>query len=144
MSVISGQVCRHIEAARRYYVQQQQAIYLGDHLGVGRGISTGGFKTWVGCCKYYEVLELMIKYAKQDVDLLRKVYMQLRSLMKNHLNLNGDDGGHNCPTCGSSKLQKRGVRYTQVATYQQWQCTDCGSYSRTRVSEQVERPSIVP
>jgi len=135
-----------LKAARRYFMFNSNKLdHLGDHLGVGRKVSTGGFETWAGCMrgdmKYWK---LMIKYAKQDVDLLRKVYMKLRPWMKNHPNLNVYDGGHNCPTCGSSKLQKRGVRYTQVATYQQWQCNDCKSYSRTRVSEQVERPSIVP
>jgi hypothetical protein len=135
-----------LKVARRYFMFNSNKLdHLGDHLGVGRKVSTGGFETWAGCMrgdmKYWK---LMIKYAKQDVDLLRKVYMKLRPWMKNHPNLNVYDGGQNCPTCGSSSLQKRGVRYTQVATYQQWQCNSCKSYSRTRVSEQVERPSIVP
>jgi len=136
-----------LKVARRYFMFNSNKLdHLGDHLGVGRKVSTGGFETWAGCMrgdtKYWK---LMIKYAKQDVDLLREVYMKLRPWMKNHPNLNVYDGGQNCPTCGSSNLHRRGQRPTQVATYQQWQCNDCKSYSRTRLAESsVERPTVVP
>lgn len=136
-----------LKVARRYFMFNSNKLdHLGSHLGVGRKVATGGFETWAGCMrgdmKYWK---LMIKYAKQDVDLLREVYYKLRPWMKNHPNLNVYDGGQNCPTCGSSSLHKRGQRYTQVATYQQWQCNDCKSYSRTRLSESgIERPTVVP
>ena len=86
----------------------------------------------------------MKKYAKQDVDLLVKVYKELRPWMNNHPNLNVFTGSSNCPTCGSSNIQYRGYQYTKVATYRQFQCNDCRSYSRTRLAEKVERPEIVP
>lgn len=136
-----------LKVARKYFMFNSNKLdHLGDHLGVGRKVSTGGFETWAGCMrgdmKYWK---LMIKYAKQDVDLLRKVYMQLRPWMTNHPNLNIFDGTNACPTCGSKRLQKRGTKRTQVSVYQQYQCNDCGSYSRQRVADaDAIKPEIVP
>jgi DNA-directed RNA polymerase subunit RPC12/RpoP len=120
--------------------------HLGAHLGLGRKVDTGGFETWAGCMRGdMKFWKLMTKYAKQDVDLLRKVYMKLRPWMTNHPNLNIFDGTDGCPTCGSRRLQKRGTRRTQVAIYQQYQCNNCKAYSRERlsISDHI-KPEIVP
>lgn len=134
-----------LKVARRYFMFNSNKLdNLGKHLGVGRKVDTGGFETWAGCMRGdMKSWKLMTKYAKQDVDLLRDVYLKLRPWMTNHPNLNVYDGGADCPTCGSDNLQKRGQRYTQVATYQQYYCNDCGSWSRSRLMEEVERPEIV-
>ena len=94
----------------------------------------GNMKSW----------KTMIKYARQDVDLLRDVYLALRPWMTNHPNLNIFSKEHACPTCGSYNLQRRGVRTTKVSVYQAWQCNDCRSYSRSRLAEKTEKPAIVP
>jgi len=135
-----------LKVARRYFMFNSNKLdNLGQHLGVGRKVDTGGFETWAGCMRGdIKAWKLMIKYAKQDVDLLRKVYMKLRPWMTNHPNLNVYSGECSCPTCGSDDLQRRGQRYTQIGTYQQWFCNSCGAWSRTRLLEDVERPGIVP
>tara|TARA_Y100000004_G_scaffold87711_1_gene98334 strand:- start:5717 stop:6490 length:774 start_codon:yes stop_codon:yes gene_type:complete len=135
-----------LKVARKYFMFNSNKLdHLGNYLGVGRKVSTGGFETWAGCMRGdRKAWRTMIKYARQDVSLLRDVYLKLRPWMTNHPNLNVYDGGASCPTCGSDNLQKRGKRHTQVATYQTYQCNDCKSYSRTRLAEKVVRPEIVP
>ena len=135
-----------LKVARRYFMFNSNKLdHLGNYLGVGRKVSTGGFETWAGCMRGDEkAWRLMVKYAKMDVDLLVSVYEQLRPWMVNHPNRNLFSEFDGCPTCGSSKLQRRGKRMSKVAVYQRWQCQDCGAWSRSRVSDKVERPEIVP
>jgi hypothetical protein len=135
-----------LKSARRYFMFNSNKLdNLGKHLGVGAKVDTGGFATWAGCMRGdMKAWKTMTKYAKQDVDLLRNVYMKLRPWMANHPNLNVYSGESCCPTCGSDDLQRRGQRYTQVATYQQWYCNSCGAWSRTRMVEDVEKPGLVP
>lgn len=134
-----------LKIARRYFMFNSNKLdHLGSYLGVGRKVNAGGFETWAGCMRGdLNSWKTMIKYARQDVDLLRDVYMKLRPWATNHPNLNVYDGGCDCPTCGSSNLQKRGYKYTQVATYQQYYCNDCGAWSRDRLMEDVTRPDLV-
>jgi len=135
-----------LKVARRHFMFNSNKLnHLGQHLGLGEKVDTGGFETWAGCMRGdVKAWKTMKKYAKQDVDLLVKVYKELRPWMNNHPNLNVFTGSSNCPTCGSSNIQYRGYQYTKVATYRQFQCNDCRSYSRTRLAEKVERPEIVP
>jgi len=134
-----------LKIARRYFMFNSNKLdHLGKHLGIGRKVDTGGFETWAGCMRGdQKAWRLMTKYAKQDVDLLRDVYIKLRPWMTNHPNLNVYDGGCSCSTCGSDNLQRRGFKYTQVAAYQQYYCNDCGSWPRARIMEERERPDIV-
>lgn len=137
-----------LKVARRYFMFNSNKLNeLGTYLGVGQKESTGGFETWAGCMRGdIKAWKTMIKYAKQDVVLLRDVYLQLRPWMTNHPNLNVYDAvsDHSCPTCGSINLQRRGYKYTKVASYQQWQCNDCRSWSRSRLANKIEKPTIVP
>lgn len=135
-----------LKVARRYFMFNSNHLNdLGRHLGIGVKEDTGGFKTWAGCMRGdKKSWSIMKKYAKKDVDLLREVYLKLRPWMTNHPNLNVYENDDGCPTCGSHSMQRRGYRYTQVSVYQQWQCNDCGSWSRTRLADSSDKPGIVP
>ena len=86
----------------------------------------------------------MKKYAKQDVDLLVDVYERLRPWATNHPNRNVIDATSNaCPTCGNTKLQKRGTRRTRTMTYQSYQCQRCRSYCRSRLADNEARTELV-
>ncbi len=107
---------------------------LGEYLGLGKKMKHAGFDMWMGCMngeqKYYT---MMNKYNKQDVNLLRKVYKRLRPWMKNHPNMLTDESQVSCVKCASIRLTRRGCKRTPGGiTYQQWQCKDCGGYSRSR------------
>lgn len=100
---------------------------LGEYLGLGKKVSTGGFGLWLGCLKGdKKSWELMRKYNKQDVVLLEKVYQKLRSWGNNLPNVKI---GMVCPACGSSKLQSRGYLMTKVYKTQRLQCQECGKWS---------------
>lgn len=136
-----------LKIAKRYFMFNSNRLNdLGKHLGIGTKEDTNGFKTWAGCMRGdAKAWKTMVRYAKKDVDLLREIYLRLRPWMTNHPNLNVYDGGDGCPTCGSHNMQRRGQRYTQVAVYQQWQCNDCRSWSRTRLADSTQdKPNIVP
>lgn len=135
-----------LKVARKYFMFNSNHLNdLGRHLGIGVKEETGGFKTWAGCMRGdKKSWDIMKKYAKKDIDLLRDVYLKLRAWMTNHPNLNVYSDHDGCPTCGSVNMQRRGYRYTQVSAYQQWVCNDCGSWSRTRMAEREVKPGIVP
>lgn len=105
---------------------------LGQYLGLGKKIDTGGIDLWVGCIERNErkSWNLMCKYNKQDVVLLEKVYLKMLPFMTNHPNWNLHLGTtHNCPTCGEGKLQKRGFLHTRTTVCQRYQCQGCGGWS---------------
>lgn len=103
---------------------------VAKHLGVGSKVSHEGFSLWS------KVLDgdpkaqaTMKKYCIQDVALLPRVYAKLQPWIKTHPNValyNGVDG---CPNCGGQDLEKRGFRYTRIAKFQRFRCSDCGAWS---------------
>jgi len=100
---------------------------LGEYLGFGRKIETGGFKLWLQCIKgNRNAWRKMEKYNKQDVVLLARVYEKLAPWVKTpELNING----LKCPFCSSTNVIKRGWALTRVFKRQRWVCKNCGRWS---------------
>jgi DNA polymerase elongation subunit (family B) len=106
--------------------------YIAQRLGLGKKTPHEGYQLWVKCMnKDPAAWKVMEKYNKQDVVLLEKVYDRLLPWIKSHPNHNLY-GGDGCPNCGSHRLQKRGFSYTTTGTFQRFQCTNCGSWSKSR------------
>lgn len=120
-------------ARQKFKFTSNRLDSLGEHLGLGRKIQTGGFELWDKCMQGdQKAWRKMESYCKQDVRLLEKVYLKLRPWCTNHPNMNIYNGTtHACPNCGSSKVQKRGYAYTRVNKYQRWQCLNCGSWHQS-------------
>ncbi len=77
-------------------------------------------------------MKKMVKYCKQDVKLLEKVYLKLRPYMKGHPVIS-DDHAEACPRCNSYHLHKVKVRQTASGLkYQQYQCQGCGGYFQAK------------
>ena len=118
---------------------------LGQRLGLGIKVETGGWSLWRGCIDGDEKSwAKMKKYNKQDVVLLEKLYLTLLPWIANHPNvstLNGLMDG--CPKCGSKDLQKRGIRYNKTTSYQSYQCNACRGYCNDRMAEKEEKPRFV-
>lgn len=131
-------------AKREFYFQSNKLGDLCDYLGVPSKVQTGGFATWLGSmADEPEAWERMLKYAKQDSEILREVYLALRAWIPNHPVIERT-AFHTCPVCGSPKLHKRGTKKTKVSTFQTWHCTECGSYSRERLADKsAAKPSLV-
>jgi DNA polymerase elongation subunit (family B) len=107
---------------------------VSEALALGRKDSHEGFDLWVACLAGDEkAWARMKRYNIQDVRLTDKLYERLLPWIKAHPNVSLIDGKvlHSCPKCGGPNLQRRGFAYTKVSVFQQWQCQDCGSYSRS-------------
>lgn len=101
-------------------------------LGLGEKDDGANFDLWKECMAGDEAAwRRMRRYNVQDVRLTEALYNELRPWIKGHPSMNLVTGDkHSCPTCGSADIIKRGFYRTKISAYQQWQCKDCGSYSR--------------
>ena len=137
-----------LKAAKAHFAFSSNKLdSLGEILGLGRKVDTGGFELWRGCMNgNKKSWKKMCTYNKQDVELLEKVYLKLRPFIKNHPNisLDGNNDDKQCPACGSSKMNKRGYAYTNTSKYQRLQCASCGKWCRERsnLKDKVNRPNI--
>lgn len=118
--------------AKRYFRHNSNKLDdLGKLLGVGRKVVHTGFQLWLDCMAGdSRAWNLMVKYNRQDVLLLERVYLKLRPWMESHPNMNvllNRDAG--CTKCGSKNIQHRGWRFTPTGRQKRWQCNDCKGYS---------------
>lgn len=113
---------------------------LGQYLGVGKKVETGGFNLWLKCIKGdKKAWKLMEKYNKQDVELLEKVYNKLSSWVKTPFK----DFGMVCQNCGSSHLQSRGWQIGQVYMSRRYQCQNCGKWQTSSLKIKHENGEYV-
>lgn len=122
------------KVASRYFAFNSNSLdNLGEHLGLGRKIKNEGWEMWEGCIageqKWWDK---MIRYNKQDVRLLEKVWRTLQAFESNGPNLAALTGESVCPKCGADAkhLQSRGEAITQHLVYKQYHCQKCGSWPR--------------
>lgn len=106
--------------------------YVAQALGVGSKTKHTGFQLWLDCMAGDEkAWRLMIKYQKQDVNLLVDLFERMKPWITTLPNVALFDGvGLGCVACGSKNVQKRGVSRTTAGAYQRYQCQDCGKWSR--------------
>ena len=122
-------------AKRNFKFSSNRLDYLGEALGVGRKIDTGGFDLWARCMKGdKKALQQMLDYNMQDVVLLESVYDELRPYHKTHPSHGATEDTPVCPKCGGKHMQKRGFSLTNTNKYQRYQCQDCGSWARGRTN----------
>ncbi len=77
----------------------------------------------------------MLEYNLTDVDVMFSLYEELRPWIKNHPNvaLWMEEGVKpKCPHCGSENMRFKGYKRTKVLGYKQYNCKDCGAWSRER------------
>ena len=136
-----------LQTARgRFRFPSNKLDYVAKSLGVGQKHGHAGHELWVKCMAGDDASwKVMEEYNKNDVVLLESVYEVFLPWIKNHPNIGlytGDDGC--CPNCGGASLHKRGYSYTLNTSYQRYRCRDCGTWSRSRVSDKDHpRNSIV-
>lgn len=126
------------KVAKKYFQFNSNKLDdLGEHLGLGRKVDTGGFELWLGCMQGDEKSWRMMKsYNRQDTRLLESVYYKLRPWIDNHPSLALMDGRPSaCPKCGSGPLQSRGtIKYAKVTYARRYQCQECGGWSQERLN----------
>jgi DNA polymerase elongation subunit (family B) len=120
-------------ARHRFRFPSNKLDYVAQALGLGSKIKHRGMDLWKGCMdgdeKSWRTMEA---YNKMDVRLLERVYKKMLPWIKQHPNyglyLKSDRPV--CKNCGSYKVEKKGMEYTQVGKYQRYRCTACGTPMR--------------
>lgn len=103
---------------------------LGEHLHEGRKIKTD-FSLWMGCMEGdLNAWARMVRYNKQDVLLLEKVYNRLLPWAKNHPNIGNYTKRSVCPKCGSAAINFRGNVINSTMRYKKFQCKNCGGWGQ--------------
>lgn len=108
--------------------------YVTKALGLDHKVSHAGHTLWVKCMAGdYQAWEEMKKYNVQDVVITEQLYDRLLPWIPSHPSpalYDGDTERDRCTNCGGENLKKRGLAHTQVSTFQQYRCDDCGSWVR--------------
>lgn len=128
------------EVRKHFFFNSNKLDHLSKLLKIGEKIETGGFGLWLECMAGNpKAWKKMVKYNKNDVVLLEKLYLILRPWIDAHPNraLMDDVSKKACPTCSSSEVIKQGFVYSRVGKFQKWQCKCCGAYSQSRKSEKT-------
>jgi len=121
------------EARKHFMFTSNRLGDLGEYLGVGSKMDTGGFELWKECMEgNKKSWKKMVDYCKQDVVLLEKIYLKLQPYMSSHPNVGVILNRAVCPVCGSDKIQYRGYAYTNVNKYRQFVCKSCGAWRRDK------------
>lgn len=108
---------------------------LAQILGVTRKTSPGGMGTWDGCMAGDpKSWKLMNDYCENDTKVLYEIYCKLKPWHTSHPHIGLIDNGNpdTCESCGSSKLVRRGTRYTNRRRYQRLRC-ECGHWQKGRL-----------
>lgn len=126
-----------LKVARKHFaIMSNRLNDLGVFLDVGKKIKTGGFELWEKCMAGDKVAwDKMVRYCKQDVRLLERIYLKLRPYMKSHPNLAVIEDRDVCPRCTSKKIQYRGSLVTNGGKYKRFQCQDCGAWGSDRKNQ---------
>lgn len=104
---------------------------IGERLGFGRKLKTGGFELWKKCMDGNKsAWARMVKYNKRDVEILEKIYLRFRPWIHAHPNMNVLDLGAGCTVCKSNKIQSRGTSICRLGYRKRYQCQNCGKWSR--------------
>lgn len=120
--------------------------YVADRLGIGRKHAHEGHELWVKCMNGdRDAWKRMEKYNKQDVKLLEHLYERVLPWIDKHPNYGVylEKDRPCCTNCGSYKVTKQGKARTKTRVYQQYKCSDCGTWLRTRLSEKKSSPELV-
>lgn len=109
-----------------------------DELGLSRKTPHKGYQLWEDVMAGVPAGQrTMEKYNKQDVRVLKELYMYLRPWIRRHPNRGlyvENPTSPVCPNCGGTHMQKRGIeRPARVNAYQRYKCMDCGANARGRV-----------
>jgi len=122
-------------ARKHFYLNSNRLDYLGKLL-CGNGKTHTDFDMWYKIALENDEASLkkMVRYCKNDVTLLEKVWEKLRDYGTPITHAAVKESGDNrdrwkCAHCASSNVKKSKTRVTAAGTVQhQMQCTDCGRY----------------
>lgn len=116
------------EARKSFRFNSNRLDYIGKVLVGDKKISTD-YAMWKDIVLTNDQTQLnkMVKYCKQDVVLLEKVFTKIKPFIKPKSSIALEK--RECPECGSDRFTSHGIRRTAAGTvYYRGNCTDCGKY----------------
>ena len=129
------------EARNRFLLNSNKLDYLGHYLGLGRKKHTSP-GLWLRVLQGdAAAVKEMVRYNKQDVVLLERVFLKLQPYMATHVNrqlLGENSNSEGCPRCGSSHTKSKGLHHTLTRTYQRRYCLTCGGWFRNIKSDPMQ------
>jgi DNA polymerase elongation subunit (family B)/predicted RNA-binding Zn-ribbon protein involved in translation (DUF1610 family) len=144
---------------RQFRFASNKLDFVAQQLGLGKKLAHKGMELWRDCMDALDVPEgeylteqqaeswaTMKEYNEQDVHLLVELYDRLLPWIPNPPNkaLWMDETDEpKCPSCGSTHLRFKGYKRTKVMAYRQYQCNDCGSWSRSRYADTKGRRDVL-
>jgi DNA polymerase III epsilon subunit-like protein len=127
-----------LKIARRLFAFNNNRLdYLGEFLGVGRKVHTGGFKLWkevhYGCTK---ALAKMVYYCKGDVRLLEAVFKALYTYapVKTSYAVKNNRKKSDCPECGGETIIHKHTVSAAGVKKVDLKCKSCGRMHRVAES----------
>lgn len=119
-------------ARRAFKFDSSKLDNIGRYLAEGRKIPNTGAALWRGCVDGdLKSWRTMRSYGRQDTALLERVYHRLKSWAPTHPDMNLYDKtrlAHACPTCRSTRVQRRGVMIKIATRRARFHCQDCGHW----------------
>lgn len=113
---------------------------LAQQLEIGRKTKDTHGQLWQACVAGdMKAWKKMIKYCNQDVQLVVDLYYRFLPYINNHPNMATISQRPDCcPKCGSTKLESKGIRRSNVATYRRYLCHNCKGFCSERLSDNEE------
>jgi len=115
----------------KYRFPDNKLNTIAQYLGIGSKLRTEhGLWDRVILNKEKKALDYMVKYCKQDVCLLEKVYKELKKQTepKMHYGVIFGEDRNSCPECGSDDLVKAGGKVTATGLKKiRFKCNTCGT-----------------
>jgi DNA polymerase elongation subunit (family B) len=110
--------------------------YVAQKLGVGAKVKHSGFDLWIQCMAgNNKAWAEMKKYQIQDVELLVDLYEILLPWIESHPNVGlYEEIEGACANCGSTSLTQDGIHVGLTASYERFQCDDCGKWLKSTKS----------
>jgi len=129
-----------LSARKQFRFPSNKLDYVAKALKIGAKVRHTGFEMWVKCMAGDATAwKLMERYNRKDVTVLEALYNRVLPWIDGHPNVGTHEDKSLCPTCGSSKFQRRGLAITRTMRYPRYQCRDCGRWFRGCFSVKQER-----
>jgi DNA polymerase elongation subunit (family B) len=121
-------------ARKQFRFASNKLAHVAKELGFGGKDNQTSFTLWVRCMNGdQKAWKEMEAYNINDVQVLEKVYNRFMPWITSHPN-HGlyDNGAEVCGNCGGHHLTRRGFAFTNALKYQRYQCSDCGTWQRSK------------